>query len=251
MQELTRKPSPVEFRILKAFESYPKLQLRMNNKGVEFVGVENFKVEYGSELRPEKEHIKSMVDEKWIKLDERDGDIYLFSATEKGIFATQHGMDLPEFAPTEMDAHYVKGRLRNWHSRKFGWLFYTEIGLEERIVDALAISRWGTNRVVSYEVKVDRKDLLSEFGQPEKRQPALKYTNQFYFVVPQGLADEGEIPPEAGFKIVKSNGFVQTLRDAPWTEAVLPDWGTISRLIDRYHLDRLKLLGKEELDTID
>lgn len=53
-------------------------------------------------------------------------------------------------------------------------------------------------RRVCYEVKTSRADFLCEMKQPLKRRIGLRYSNEFYFVVPAGLLNTSEIPIECG-----------------------------------------------------
>jgi hypothetical protein len=51
---------------------------------------------------------------------------------------------------------------------------------------------------VCYEVKLSRGDFLSELRHPLKRRIGMRYSNEFYFVVPSGLLEPSEIPAECG-----------------------------------------------------
>jgi hypothetical protein len=51
---------------------------------------------------------------------------------------------------------------------------------------------------VCYEVKLSRADFLAELKQPLKRRVGMRYSNEFYFVTPAGLAHAGEVPAECG-----------------------------------------------------
>lgn len=51
---------------------------------------------------------------------------------------------------------------------------------------------------VSYEVKTSRADYLCELKHPLKRRIGMRYSNEFYFVIPGGMLEMAEIPPECG-----------------------------------------------------
>ena len=92
------------------------------------------------------------------------------------------------------------------------WAFFTEFnvmtGYSNGLIDAMAINLWRSSKFlrIAYEVKVSRGDFLLELRKPLKRRSALKWSNQFYFVVPKGLVKNGELPEEAGLIEVVSNG---------------------------------------------
>lgn len=70
-----------------------------------------------------------------------------------------------------------------------------------RIIDLLCVScgEWaGDGSRVGYEIKVSRSDFLSEMKKPEKYLEAMRYVNEFYYVVPEGLVQPSEVPEGAG-----------------------------------------------------
>ncbi|MCU1248122.1 MAG: hypothetical protein JWQ49_1151, partial [Edaphobacter sp.] len=51
---------------------------------------------------------------------------------------------------------------------------------------------------VCYEVKTSRADYLCELKHPLKRRIGMRYSNEFYFVVPGGMLAPTEVPAECG-----------------------------------------------------
>lgn len=51
---------------------------------------------------------------------------------------------------------------------------------------------------VCYEVKTSRADYLNELKRPLKRRIGMRYSNEFYFVVPAAMLSIAEVPPECG-----------------------------------------------------
>ena len=100
------------------------------------------------------------------------------------------------------------------------WAYFPEFTLpESRRVDGIAFgmtigSNWDIN---IFEIKSSRADFLKEIKTPEKRQPALKYSNRFYFVMPKEIATPGEIPMECGLMIL-SRGRLRIKIEAPKRE---------------------------------
>lgn len=64
------------------------------------------------------------------------------------------------------------------HASPFEWLFFREL-------------RAGTGRRRSLG---RRGDLLAELKHPLKRRIGMRYSNEFYFVTPAGMAEAAEIP---------------------------------------------------------
>jgi len=96
---------------------------------------------------------------------------------------------------------------RCMHASRSEWLFFRELrvgtgrrnGNVQR-VDAFALNTLPHTAMkrVCYEVKTSRADLLAELKHPLKRRIGMRYSNEFYFVIPAGLVDIAEIPAECG-----------------------------------------------------
>jgi hypothetical protein len=93
------------------------------------------------------------------------------------------------------------------HASRSEWLFFRELrvgtgrrnGNVQRL-DAFALNslpHTGMKRVC-YEVKASRSDFLAELKHPLKRRIGMRYSNEFYFVTPAGLADIDEVSVEGG-----------------------------------------------------
>jgi hypothetical protein len=93
------------------------------------------------------------------------------------------------------------------HSRKSEWLFLRELRIGTRLrahsaqrLDAFALNclpYQGMKRVC-YELKTSRGDLMTELRHPLKRRIGMRYSNEFYFVVPAGLMALDELPVDCG-----------------------------------------------------
>lgn len=86
--------------------------------------------------------------------------------------------------------------------------------------DGLSIRRSYTKPCITgYEIKVSRGDFL----QDPKWHLYLQYCNEFYFVVPSGLIDKSEIPPEVGLIYYNpENKTLRTKRKALYREIEEP-----------------------------
>src|SRR5689334_18068889 len=76
-------------------------------------------------------------------------------------------------------------------------------------IDVLAIKTLRSGRGLpltreAYEIKTSRQDFQYELRHPEKRRKAYSVCDYYSFVVPEGLIEEDEVPPECGLIWVPS-----------------------------------------------
>ena len=96
---------------------------------------------------------------------------------------------------------------RAMHTSVSEWLFFRElrVGTGRRNGGSQRLDGFALNtlphtgmRRVCYEVRTSRGDFLSELKQPLKRRIGMRYSNEFYFVMPAALVNAGEIPADCG-----------------------------------------------------
>lgn len=85
---------------------------------------------------------------------------------------------------------------RDFHSDG-NWEFRTEVKLSNRRCDAIARHN-PSGFTVAYEIKIDTFDLRSDIRNPEKRKPAMRASNEFYYVAPWRVAKNVNIPRDCG-----------------------------------------------------
>ena len=99
-----------------------------------------------------------------------------------------------------------------------GWITVREIALDDRLThrgDVVAMLVSGRrNRVDVYELKVARSDLLGDLRR-EKWRAYLEH-GATWFAFPAGLADQREIPLEAGVIIRRADGWRQVRAPRPF-----------------------------------
>ena len=155
---------------------------------------------------------------------------------------------------TEWDEHY-KRAIWDMHSNKpnkrgeWAVIFELRLGtgygrIAEQTIDIFVISCYPTKNwhKIAYEIKRTRADFFEEIKRPLKRQPALFFSNQFFFVTPPDLIKTEEIPQEAGLIEVNENGYCDVRLAAPYREAYPPVWplfASIARRLDRRERERL------------
>lgn len=132
-------------------------------------------------------------------------------------------------AITKRHARSVRQRTDNWavfpeFRVGTGYARNTRTADVESRIDVLAFPLWpgSGDGVTAYEIKVSRSDFLSEIRKPLKRRPALRYSNLFFFVTPEGLLKQGEVPVECGLLEVSKQGVVNVIVPAPWRDSFHP-----------------------------
>lgn len=107
---------------------------------------------------------------------------------------------------------------------------------------------------VCYEVKISRADYLCELKHPLKRRIGMRFSNEFYFVIPSGLIDLSELPADCGlieagittfeqwrslikrqagyFSFDPSNGeYCMITAPAPWRDTPGPTWQLVAAML--------------------
>jgi hypothetical protein len=96
---------------------------------------------------------------------------------------------------------------RALHASRSEWLFLRElrVGTGRRNSSAQRLDAFALNcfphlamKRVCYELKTSRADYLGELKRPLKRRIGMRYSNEFYFVVPAEMLSIAEVPPECG-----------------------------------------------------
>lgn len=150
-------------------------------------------------------------------------------------------------------AEQILELLNNRHKDR-QWVFFPEMVFSTKAkddkenadsrIDAWAMNLWPSRKFcrVTYEIKISRHDLLRELRKPDKRDPGLRISNQFYYVIPDGCCEVDEIPKECGLIIVKrrpgkSYGVLYTAKKAPF-RTIKPElgvdfWASLARRINR------------------
>lgn len=154
---------------------------------------------------------------------------------------------------TAWDEHYKRAiwdMHRNKPNKRGEWacIFELRIGtgygrIAEQTIDIFAINCFPSKswHKIAYEIKRTRTDFFEEIKRPLKRQPALFFSNQFFFVTPLDLVKTDEIPQEAGLIEVDKNSYCCVKLMAPYREAYPPIWplfASIARRLDRRERER-------------
>lgn len=101
-------------------------------------------------------------------------------------------------------------------------------------------------RRVAYEVKVSMSDLRAELRRPEKRAEALALSHQFYFAMPEPLAQQAElmIPEECGLVAIRDG------RDPVWVPRSITKGAATTprvRLVKRAPIREPRAFGPHEI----
>ncbi|WP_298834821.1 hypothetical protein [uncultured Piscinibacter sp.] len=83
----------------------------------------------------------------------------------------------------------------------------------------------------AHEIKVTRADLLSDLRHPHKRHAYLAMSSQCWYVLKEGIAEPGELPPEFGVMFACADGTLDVARPAPKRALRLPlaTWMALAR----------------------
>lgn len=107
-------------------------------------------------------------------------------------------------------------------------------------------------RTASYEVKVSRSDFLGELKQPNKQRSARLFSDEFWYVAPEGLIKPEEVPDWAGLMEVREQPEgkrwgtkvgdrwyqVKVVCPAPVLSKHAPSWPMVVSLLRRLPLVR-------------
>lgn len=111
-------------------------------------------------------------------------------------------------------------------------------------VDAFALGAWPSmgGSATAYEMKASRADFLKELKAPRKRRAALRFSNRFYFITPQGIAKREEIPAECGLievpvhlKLPLPLAIGNVVVEAPFRESIPPTWNFLTSVWRRVY----------------
>jgi hypothetical protein len=84
---------------------------------------------------------------------------------------------------------------------------------------------------LAYEIKVSRGDFLQELKDRYKRRRAFLFSNYFYFIMPEDIYKDDDIPFDCGLKLVKPNGRIITKIGAPYHETCFPTWSFVASIM--------------------
>ncbi len=130
-------------------------------------------------------------------------------------------------ASTHPDSYYLYmiDELSKRHCRE-EWVFAFEVpqvcSYDMRYIDAFACCVYPSKgfRRIAYELKTHRGDWLKELRNPEKRAPFVGLSNQFYFVLAEGVGSKDDMPADTadcGLLEIMSSGRtrIRTRKKAP------------------------------------
>lgn len=110
----------------------------------------------------------------------------------------------------------------------------------KRHADAIAICAYPSRgfKAIGFEVKVSKSDLKHELDNPRKCEEMYQYVNEWYLVVPKGLADNADIPKPWGI-IEYNDGKLRQKRKAQYHEAKLTTGFMLAFIRGRQRVDSM------------
>lgn len=111
---------------------------------------------------------------------------------------------------------------------------HNQVKIPEQRLDGWTINCWPSKGLttIAFEIKVSRSDFLSEIANPDKRQQAISLSNEFYFVVPDGLIKVDEIPEECGLIAAKENS-IRIVKKPVSNDDPLLNWHFVASIARR------------------
>lgn len=171
----------------------------------------------------------------------------------RGIFITEAGREIaallgpedlkdrPRNATPLLDLELIYGALWGKWPRADGWVWFREIGMNGRRLDALAINRWYGKHAfkrMAFEIKRTRGDFLAELKKPEKRLAGGAIADCIWFATPANLVSVDEVPGDCGLVWIDEDGRVFVKRKAPQRSEPAPTTRSFLGAILTYIVDR-------------
>lgn len=108
-------------------------------------------------------------------------------------------------------------------------------------------------KIIGFEIKTCRSDVLKELNHPEKANEMMKYCNEWFIVASKDIISIDEIPQEWGWidtsSRIDTSGRLHEVKKPQWKEAEL-GVGFVACLLRRAAQDLKKIeLFQEILDT--
>lgn len=149
----------------------------------------------------------------------------------------------------------LKVLLDRYHSSA-GWLSFPELrdgpGFDKRSIDLFVMHSWPSKRMqrIAFEIKINIQDFNRELKQPDKREPFVRFANEFYFVTPKGLLDKykNDIPSECGLVEVTERNILRVTKRAEYHECP-PTWGFICTVLRRMKPEIINRIADEPMEA--
>jgi hypothetical protein len=104
---------------------------------------------------------------------------------------------------------------------------------DNREIDLFSIHPWPSHKYhrMAFEIKVSLGDLARELKDPNKRDPFVKFANEFYFVTPVGLIKDPDKKLPADCGLIEFDGAAfKVILEAEYQEFP-PSWGLVASVI--------------------
>jgi hypothetical protein len=120
---------------------------------------------------------------------------------------------------------------------------HSEVGFTRRRIDLFVLNCWPSEKYVriAYEIKISVSDYKNELKHPEKREPFVRFANEFYYVTPVGFLDKyrDHIPHECGLIEISEDGKMKKILKADYREGQ-PNWEFLLAIARRIYQARGK-----------
>lgn len=236
---MSRRPSRMEFRILRAMVQYG---LQIDKRGMHTYRFSRHKIEpkthhqiayelnegkywrgkdwhFAKQINVRDRHIEAMSRQGWIR-----HKVYETRWRKEEYHLTDRGRDAYDsvlsesFSPSE-DHDWDHNELCDAVCAKLNGspdvFAFREIAAGSSMVDVMALGVPQAAEATAYEIKVSRADFLAEIREPYKRRGAQIHSQQFYIVTPPGIAHPKDMPDDIGLIEIDSAIRFHVVVDAP------------------------------------
>lgn len=112
-------------------------------------------------------------------------------------------------------------------------------GGANRAIDLWAINTYKSkaHKAIAYEIKRSRSDFLRDVKKADKKHRGAKaYSDEFFYVAPEGMIKAEELPPWAGLIEIKPNGWlIKEVEPLP-SDKLRPSWNLMCSILRRGEL---------------
>jgi len=154
----------------------------------------------------------------------------------------------------------VSGNIRAALRKRYAppaWSFMEEVGnaaghAKSRSADAIAMSVWPSRglELHGFEIKVSRKDWLTELKNPAKADPIAAYCDRWWIVVDSDtIVRDGELPRTWGLLVLR-NGTLVTVREAEKRKPKVMDRSFLAVLLRKATEYRETMVPREEVNAM-
>lgn len=151
-------------------------------------------------------------------------------------------------------AKEVKKILKNKYSQPEYEIFFEvssttgTLNNQTRYADVVAFNMFASReyKIIGFEIKVNRNDLLKELKEASKAEAIYKYCDEWYLVVANNILREtDEVPDNWGIMEINENNKIKTIRKSKRNQNVILDRTFIASILREKKSSFFKRISKK------